>query len=290
MQPGVYTISNEEYHAAPGISRSAIMEFKKTPAHYWHKYVNPEYVKPNQTESMLLGDAFHVVLLEPEKFEEKFIVKERHDLLIGKLPLLRDVGREAYDEAKKKQEATRAEKERLEREFEERSIDKFVIDEDDYKKILTMKQKVLSESTTREIVTGARVEQSIFWIDPETQMLCKCRPDIWHENFIVDLKTTEDASESEFRRSIDKYGYHIQLGMIQEGLKHQLNIDMRNFLFLAQEKKEPNLNAVYQLDEESIAIGVQEFKEKLWEIKECHQNNYFPGYQTKMISLPAWRK
>ncbi len=153
-----------------------------------------------------------------------------------------------------------------------------------------MKQKVLSETTTKEIVTGARVEQSIFWIDPETQMLCKCRPDIWHDNFIVDLKTTEDASEAEFRRSIAKYGYHIQLGMIQEGLKHQENIDMRNFLFLAQEKKEPNLNAVYQLDEESIAIGIQEFKETLWEIKECHEKDYFPGYSTKMISLPAWRK
>ena len=290
MQPGVYSISNEQYHASPGISRSAIMDFRKTPRHYWHKHINPDYIKPTATPAMVLGEAFHVALLEPDKFEDRFAVKERNNLLIGKLPLLRDVGREAYDEAKRKQEAVRAEKERLEKEFEERSIDKIVIDEDDYKKIITMKSEILADDTNKEIVTDAKVEQSIFWIDPDTQLLCKCRPDIWHNAFIVDLKTTNDASEEEFRRSIVKYGYHIQFAMIREGLKRQCDIDMRNFIILAQEKEAPFLSAVYQLDDEALTEGHIKFKEYLQQIKACHDNNRFPGYETKMISLPAWSK
>lgn len=290
MQPGVYSISNEQYHASPGISRSAIMDFRKTPRHYWHKHINPHYVKSAPTPAMILGEAFHVALLEPETFEERFIVKEKSNLLIGKLPLLRDVGREAYDEAKKKQEAVRTEKERLEKEFEERSIDKIVIDEDDYQKIITMKGEILSDDTNKEIVTDAKVEQSIFWIDPDTQLLCKCRPDIWHNAFVVDLKTTNDASEEEFRRSIVKYGYHIQFAMIREGLKRQCEVDMRNFIILAQEKEAPFLSAVYQLDDEALTEGHSKFKDYLQQIKSCHDNNSFPGYETKMISLPTWSK
>lgn len=288
MQPGVYTISNEEYHASPGISRSAIMDFRKTPAHYWHKHVNPNYVKPTPTPAMVLGDAFHVSLLEPEKFEEKFIVKESNKIVLGKLPLLRDVGRDAYEEAKQKQEALRVEKEKLDKQFEENSIDKIVINEDDYKKIIMMKHEILLNPTNKELIQDAQYEKSIFWIDPDTQLLCKARPDIWHNKFIVDLKTTVSAAENDFMRSIYNYGYHIQFGMIQEALKHVLNIEMKNFLFLPQEKEEPFLSAVYQLDEAAIEQGVNEFKHSLQEIKRCYENNNFPGYQTKMISLPAW--
>ena len=35
MEPGMHTISNEVYHQGPAISRSALMEFKRSPYHYW---------------------------------------------------------------------------------------------------------------------------------------------------------------------------------------------------------------------------------------------------------------
>ena len=35
MGPGIYSISNEDYHNGPAISRSALMEFRKSPYHYW---------------------------------------------------------------------------------------------------------------------------------------------------------------------------------------------------------------------------------------------------------------
>ncbi|MDQ8040096.1 MAG: hypothetical protein REH83_06790, partial [Rickettsiella sp.] len=39
MEPGIYDISNEAYHQGPGISRSALMKFKRSPYHYWYEYI-----------------------------------------------------------------------------------------------------------------------------------------------------------------------------------------------------------------------------------------------------------
>ncbi len=288
MNPGVYDISNDEYHASEGISRSAIMAFKKAPLHFWHRYINPNYVKPEQSTDMVFGNALHTALLEPDKLETDYIIKPENKIILGELPRLKDVGREKYEEAKKRREALSAEKDRLEADFERDSAGKIVVSEKDYNRLRAMVDAIHGDYRTKEVITDAQYEKSIYWIDPDTELLCKCRPDIWHHNFIVDYKTTKDASEYAFRRAIHEYGYYIQMAMISEGFKHALGEDMTNFIFLAQEKKEPYIPAIYQLEFSALEIGIAEFKRILFEIKECIENQSFPGYPTKLISLPKY--
>jgi hypothetical protein len=40
FEDGVYDIQNDLYHGSYGLSRSALCEFKKSPWHYWHKYLS----------------------------------------------------------------------------------------------------------------------------------------------------------------------------------------------------------------------------------------------------------
>lgn len=273
MQPGVYTITNDEYHAGKGISRSAIMEFRKSPKHYWHKYINTNYKKEKSKPSMEFGTMAHMFLLEPHDFDNHFAVQQ------NKLPLLKDVGREAYDLAKQNQS-----------DFIEKSKGKDIITKDEYEKLVAMKNEIFSDELTRELVEGGQYEKSIYWIDPDTELLCKVRPDIWHENFIVDYKVTLNASPYSFQRDIYKYGYHLQFAMMHEASKYALNKEINDFIFLPQEKTEPYLTAVYQCEQAMLEYGVKEFKNILWQIKYCIDSNYFPGYKTQLISLPTWSK
>nr|WP_237029017.1 PD-(D/E)XK nuclease-like domain-containing protein [Phaeobacter porticola] len=55
------------------------------------------------------------------------------------------------------------------------------------------------------------VELSCYWIDEETGLLCRCRPDWWrHDGKIVDLKSALDASEEGFSKSIAGWSYYKQ--------------------------------------------------------------------------------
>lgn len=43
IKPGLYALPIEDYHRDPALSRSGLMEFKRSPYHYWYKYINPDY-------------------------------------------------------------------------------------------------------------------------------------------------------------------------------------------------------------------------------------------------------
>lgn len=77
--PGIYDISNETYHQGHGISRSALMEFKRSPYHYWYKYLNPYYVPESATPAQIFGNALHTFILEPKEFEKQFFTLDKFD-------------------------------------------------------------------------------------------------------------------------------------------------------------------------------------------------------------------
>src|SRR5688572_15604776 len=87
-------LSNDAYHAdTDSISRSALMEFKRSPFHYWSLYLNPERPQREQTAALTFGNAFHTFILEPQLFNERYVVEPER-------VLLKDVGRDRYDEYK----------------------------------------------------------------------------------------------------------------------------------------------------------------------------------------------
>ncbi|EPA3628481.1 exodeoxyribonuclease VIII, partial [Escherichia coli] len=73
IEPGIYYgISNENYHAGPGVSKSQLDDIADTPALYlWRKNAPVDTTK---TKTLDLGTAFHCRVLEPEEFSNRFIV------------------------------------------------------------------------------------------------------------------------------------------------------------------------------------------------------------------------
>lgn len=262
MKPGIYDISNEEYHNGPGVSRSGIMEFLKTPYHYWYKYLKPNREIKKATKSMEFGAAFHPYILEPELFAQDF----------------------AYEDINI--DGRTAEGKQYRKEFKEKNIGKKILTHNDYLQLLGMIESIKNHPTAPSLIDGAQYEKSIYWIDPDTGILCKTRPDILHPNMACDLKSTSNASEREFQWAIKKFGYHIQAGMMHEGFKHALGIEILDFIFIAVEKDKPHAVAIYPLDEASLAKGIVDFKNTLVQFKNCLDTNCWPGYETKIVSLP----
>jgi exodeoxyribonuclease VIII len=264
IQQGVHDITNDEYHASEGLSRSALMSFRKTPYHYWNEYLNPERpAKKEASPALTFGNLLHTYILEPDKILERYIVVKKIDRRTKE-------GKMYWDEL----ELTKGNRE--------------IITEEVFAEAEKIAESVTKHDQARELITGAQFEKSIYWNDPHTGLLCKARPDIWHVNMVCDLKSTMNAGAREFQNSLYQYGYYIQAGMICEALRHVLDVDIRNFIFIALEKEFPYAHAIYKLDELALEQGIAVFKNTLLKIKECVDKNEWPSYETQIITLPAY--
>lgn len=256
IEPGIYDISNEQYHASAGLSRSAIMELRKSPKHFYNRYVLR--INQKKTAALEFGALFNTFVLEPHLFDDQFLPHA------------------GIKTPKAKQEAS----------------GKKLFTEQEAEIALAMKKSLYAHEQAMILLKGAAVEKSIYWIDKETGLLCKARPDLMclmnDAYYVGDLKTAEDASPKAFERAIFEYGYHIQAAMIREGLKVVKNISINDFYSIPVEKKEPFITTVYQLDDDCLDYGLEEFRAALKLYKKCFEKNEWPGYKARKIGLPKY--
>jgi hypothetical protein len=267
---GVYPdLTNEQYHSMKNyISRSALMDFDKSPYTYWAKHINPDRPKKDATPQMELGSAFHTLILEPHLFADQYVIKPPR-------VLLKDVGREAYDDFKRK-------------ELELESTNKIVLSQEDYLNLLAMEKKIRSNDQAMQLIEGARIEHSLFWQDEHSGLFLKSRPDIWHDNMIVDLKTTSDASPRAFQFEMVKYGYHVQFAMIRDAIEKIEGRFLSHFIDLVIESKYPHNMAIYMIDEFAIDEGQVKYKNICLDLKNSTEENNFKDYGIQTIGLPRW--
>lgn len=270
IQSGIYEgMSNQEYHSNKFfISRSALMDFDKSPYTYWAKHINPDRPKRDATPSMILGSAFHALMLEPHLFDKEYIMKP-------KPMLLKDVGREAYDIYKKSIEYIE-------------KCGKTVLSADEWDNLIAMRDKVNASSEAMQLIRDSRIENSFFWQDEHSGFLLKARPDILHQNMIVDLKTTSDASPRAFQHEMVKYGYHVQFAMIRDAVEVIEGRRIDNFINIVIETKYPYNMGIYIIDEETINSGEEKYKTLCVELKEAIATNNFQDYGIQTIGLPKW--
>jgi PDDEXK-like uncharacterized protein DUF3799 len=260
--PFVCDISNEEYHSLPGISNSGLKAILDCPYKYWDRYVNPNRLIQTPTAAMRFGTMVHMFILEPEKFDTHYFY--------GGITIRR--GTKAFAE--------------LEVVANGREI---IFDED--REILYHIKKAIDEHPIAgHLFKNGEAEKSIFWKDPETQMLCKSRPDYMTPNYIIDLKTTRSASPQNFERTIMDEGYHRQAAMALSAMEAISGIAHTNFLNVCIETERPYIISVFVVSDEALKLGQQEYKEGLRIYKECLEKNHWPQYveEIKEINLPIW--
>lgn len=283
---GVHDISNADYHNSAGISRSVLWTFRLSPYHYWHRYLNPEYVRPEPTPSMVIGDAVHTMALEADSFEDRYAIEPDYAEK-PKALLLKDVGREAFD-LNKQQRATIDEHNKyLKDDFLSKCETKSPLKKDYYATAHSMALKLNNNDMFKSLTDGAEIEQSIYFTHKPTGIQCKVRPDAWLGSIVTDLKTTVDSGYRAFQMSAYKSGYFLQAGMIHEALK-SIDIDMEKFVIACVENQEPHAEALYVLDDESIDFGIQQFNHLMTKMAEKMESGDWFSYELQTLCVPNW--
>lgn len=184
--------------------------------------------------------------------------------------------------------------------FNAANSDLTIIDKETYEQITRMVYAVLAHPVAGKLITGeGKAEASVYWNDPETGELCRCRPDFWRrDGIIVDLKSTDDASPEAFGKSVANWRYHVQSEMYLEGMNAAFEAGYfpdgyakpKAFIFLVVEKKPPYAVASYVLDPESATQGQREFRENLTVYAECKKTDKWPAYgdDIQTVGLPTW--
>lgn len=256
---GVHSITNEQYHAANGISRSQLMLLDKSPYHFWYEVMSGEAERKEATPAMNIGSAFHTLLLEEELFNNEYAV-------------MPDINRRTK-EGKAQYE-----------EFCEANQGKIILSLDQFNKVTQMANLVKRHEIVTTLLDEAVFEQSIFWTDSETGLQFKTRPDIWSTKMIVDVKTTADASEYKMKRAALDYGYYLQAGMAYEGCK-AIGKPFEMFVILACEKEAPHVPGVFMMDEVALQYGIDQFQQYKKKLAECLNKDSWPGYPVQELTV-----
>lgn len=100
-------------------------------------------------------------------------------------------------------------------------------------------------------------EVTLYWIDKETDIICKARPDRLNQSFpcIPDIKSTTDASLESFEGDITSYDYHISAFWYLWGAKEVYGFDFENFVYVPCEKVPPFQVTFYTADEGSLGVA-----------------------------------
>jgi len=148
------------------------------------------------------------------------------------------------------------------------------------------------------LTSWGRPEQSAFWRDRETGVICRARYDVLPTGrtvlgrvLVPDYKTAKDAGPEAFAKAVHDRGYHQQAPFYLDGLRALgLAGDDAAFAFVVQEKTPPYLVAVYQLDTAALMIGAYRNRKALRIFAECTASGRWPGYSNDIetVSLPAW--
>jgi exodeoxyribonuclease VIII len=268
MKPGIYAdIPNATYHAGPGISKSGLDLVARSPLHYWNRYLNPDREPVEPTPAMQLGTAIHTAVLEPDRFADEYAIAPKVD-------------RRTKD-GKSTWEAFQT----------ECLIQKRTpISADDYAVCAAISRQLHHHPAAAVLFKAGIAEQSVFWNDPDTGVLCKCRPDWLLTGAMVDVKSTRDASRDAFARSVVNYDYHVQAAWYLDGIAQATGEALGAFIFAAYETDAPYAVAFYHADADMIALGRQEYRRRLRIYADALAANRWPGYPAELspLSLPTW--
>lgn len=247
--------TNEQYHADPAISASHLKAVLQSPHHYWSRFVNPQRPVMEPTAAMRLGTLVHCAVLEPDELLQRYGVCGPRNTKAGK------------------EQAERMAADGIE-----------AVTNSDMALALSMAASVREHPFAAALLADGKAEQSFWWDDKATGQRCKCRPDWYQGNTLVDLKTCQDASPGAFARACATFGYHTQAA-------HYLNGTFADrFVFIAVEKTYPYAVGVYELDGDAMAAGAEQCRIGLQTISDCRAINEWPGYTTTCdtIAMPKW--
>ena len=255
----VADMSISDYHAHPSVSKSQLDRLAISPAHY-------KWPPEKQTKATAFGAALHDYVLSPDVFDATYAIKP--------------IGFNG---------ATKAGKE-LQAGWDEQGL--IAVTYADFMAIKHIHEQIMAIPKARHLLSHGQPEVSHFWTDHDTGVQCRCRPDWTPDSlpWLLDLKTTTDASPRGFSRSMANYRYHVQAAFYSDGVTATTGQEITNFLFLAVEKESPYAVALYELPQSAIDLGRALYRRDLQTYADAVMHDDWPAYgqDIQQIDLPAW--
>ncbi|MHC4621811.1 MAG: PD-(D/E)XK nuclease-like domain-containing protein [Planctomycetota bacterium] len=263
-EPGIYPgIPFDEYREWDAVNNTMLgVLADKSPLHAKEYHENP----PEPTEAFSFGSALHTRILECDKFPARYIVAPKVDRRTK-------AGKEAWAA------------------FEKTAEGKDIISDTDYETIQAIAAS-LEQHAINSYVRDGQAEVCIVWIDKDTGLLCKARLDYVHPQyaFLIDVKTTRDASPEGFAKALWNYRYYQQCAWYLDGWLTITQEENGAFVFVAAEKTPPYAVAAYEMHEDVIRAGRKAYRAALDTYKHCLETDVWPSYSAsvEMMNLPTW--
>lgn len=245
---GCYSdVPEADYHASEGLSVSRLKRHRKAA-------ILSTVDSDEETRAQKFGTLIHATVLEPDSIPARFYV----------------TGLKVINE---NHAATKAEL--------EKAAGRTLVKQAEYDEAQRIRDAIMRHPAAREMLApGLLTEQSFYWVDPATGLLCRGRADglrlEWRA--VVDLKSTEDASAEGFARSCTKYLYDWQEAYYREGIEASCGWEPQAFFFLACEKTEPWIVKPWTIHPADVAQAADEVAEERAHYLRCVQAGDFPAY------------
>jgi hypothetical protein len=231
------------------VSASDIKSFMKSPKYYYYSKYEEIKKSDEDLRHLTIGSALHESILEPHQFFENYIVSPKFDRRTkeGKTNF------ESWSNANK---------------------GKKILFEDEMDMIIRMGENALKNKNLIELVNDSYRELSIYTIDEKTGLKIKLRPDVFckSKSTIVDIKTCLDSSAKGFKSNVYTYGYSTTDAFYKDFSNKE------NYVFCAVEKTAPNQVSLYQLPDEMVDYGRNQYRTALDLMKWSYDNNFWCDY------------
>ena len=267
-------MGDKEYFALEQVSISKLKELKKSPKHYWSRYLDPEREPELDTDAMIFGRAVHCKLFEESEFDNRFVT----------VPFVNrrtKDGKEFYEQ------------------FIAKNPDKSLLSAENMAKVNKIIKAIKSKKSSQILLNKGNAEHVLLWTDADTGLQCKAKLDYFVEpnedlpnGLVIDLKTSiADVDVETFSKTIYNFGYHNQMAFYCNAVKQIYGTsDYPTYIYIAVEKTSPYESLFAYGDEAMMECGEIENKRLMQQFKECHASGDWYGYQDEIvqISLPYW--
>ncbi len=290
---GVYNIDIDSYHADKSwLSSTGVRHATKSMSNY-RLYLDGYYDGVN-TDYFSYGQAAELWLIDQKGFNEKVAVAPEHEWIEEAL---------ADNPKLKSPRASKVFKD-LQGAFEKENEGKYIIPaegEQSFQSIQVQCARIKADKWMSVILEGIDYQSSCYWIDPETGLQMKCRPDIVNHKFntVINVKTALDGSPEAFSRSLVQHDYPLQATIEIEGVLQSKLLDrVDHYFWLVLEKEAPFNVQLYEFDEADLLVMRDEYHYNLRRVKKATETNYYPGYNEfadnelgiLTAKLPNWYK
>jgi hypothetical protein len=273
---------DEVYHNSKGLSRSGLKLLLDCPAKYYYKYLSGEY-EPKEKPSFKIGKAAHKYILEgKESFENTYWHNPYSDLKKA------DIEKLLFEKHNYSEKGLMSDLMGRLLDFEGIHPKEIELSQSELNIIVGLARSIRSNPTANAAFKqDGESELSIFWIDEETGLWLKCRPDFLPYNcqLVPDYKTTTSAKPENLWTSFIDYGYHLQAAMYRQGIKAVTGLEVENFFFVMQEKEPPFISQIFVPDELMIDSGEKQMRYAIDRYVECKETGIWQAYSDKIIQL-----